>query len=173
MIKTIYFVRHGHYRIPPQNPNDLSYKRVLTLVGLEDIITLARKIEKEPNEIHTIYTSPFKRTKESSALLARVLKKTVIENDLLQERLKEDNSVEHYQYIFSEYDKAIREILKNDGEANIIVSHKLPISLYLSIKSGVTYEEVTADYAHIDKIKMGHCIKATFKGSDLLSQEDF
>ena len=174
MVLTIYFVRHGHYRIPPHTPNNISLgePHSLTIMGVESIVDLAKKLKKQKDKIWTIYTSPVKRTLETAQILSKILSKDIAVRDGLQEQHSAENTIEHYQNIYQQFEDVVYEaLLRDDDVTNVIVSHELPISLFLSIKSGVSFEEIVADYSHLELLNMGDCIKAEFNGKDLLKYQ--
>ena len=168
MIKALYFVRHGHYR-PKEAPTG-KYS-VLTLTGLEDIVELGQKLQKIDKNIETIYTSPYKRTQETASLLSRFTHASIVVRDELQEQYSLDAKVAHFKDIYSKVDLVVNEALDNREGTCIIVSHELPISLYISKASGVTFEEISKDPKHRELLLMGECIHTTFSNKELLHYE--
>jgi broad specificity phosphatase PhoE len=172
MVKTIYFVRHGHYKVLPRKKEDNSeIDGPLTLMGIEKIVEVTHKIMEIDDNVQHIYTSPYTRARETANLMKRILKKPISVREKLHERHVSENTIEHFKKIFAEFELIVKEALATEAGTTIVVSHDLPLSLYISIMTGITYETITQDYSHLDLFKMGECIKADFENGKIVSHK--
>ncbi len=172
MINILYFVRHGHYKPYFRKATDKSEKDgPLTLQGLEDIVELAHKIKEVDKSINHIYTSPFQRTRETADLLARVINRYATIRENLHEQHTQNNTREHYEEIYKEFNRVVEEALENNDGNSIIVSHDLPISLYVSLKTGHTYEEIIKNNKLLDILLESDCIKTIYNGKEFIKYE--
>ncbi len=175
MIKNLYLIRHAHYRIP--HPRDLQKGdrggTVLTVRGIEDVIELAHKLRHFDKNIFKIYTSPYKRTMETTNLLAKILRTDVVLKEDLQENYMGDGNVDHLKDVHAKFKGVVETALEQQAGNCLIVSHRFPISLYISRESGLSYEEIASDRKHINLIKMGECLKLMFNGQAFINYEKF
>lgn len=85
---TVFLIRHGEI----DNPEKVFYGRTINLAlnaeGKNQIKTVAQKIKDKGFQIKKIYSSPLKRTLESSKIIAQVFKLSpkdiIIEEDLIE-----------------------------------------------------------------------------------------
>ena len=173
MVKTLYLVRHAQYRIP----HPKTHKKedvggtVLTIEGIEDIVKLAHKIRHDDRDIKKIYASPYQRTMETANILARILRAEVeIRNDI-QENYTGDGTEEHLKDVYSKFKRVVEEALDYSEGNCILVSHMLPISLYVSKETGVSYQELAENKKHTGMIKMGDCYKLLFNRKTFIKYE--
>lgn len=174
MVKTLYLVRHAHYRIPHPKPGGGSSGRVLTIEGIEDVINLAHKLKHEDRNIKYIYSSPYQRTKETSQLLAKTLRIEDIQiRDKLQENYIGGGDQEHLKHVFNDFREIVEEALDNTEGNSIIVSHRMPISVYASRESGISYENIAKEKKHYALVKMGDCLKLLYNRKSFIKYEKF
>lgn len=172
MIKTIYLVRHGHYRIPhPRKNSDGSEPTVLTIRGIEDIITLSHKLRHIDKEIGLIYASPLKRTQETAQLLARAMRVNIETRDELKEDFFREGNVNHLKEVFDRFNLVVDEALEFEEGNAVIVSHKFPISLFIAHSNKYSYEEISNDKRHVNMLDMGGCFKVTFNKKAFIGYE--
>jgi broad specificity phosphatase PhoE len=172
MIKTIYLVRHGHYRLPhPKNNPDGSEASVLTVRGIEDIISLSHKIRHLDKEIGIIYASPLKRTQETAQLMSRVMRVNIETREELKEDFFKEGNVDHLKEVFDRFSLVVDEALEFDSGNAIIVSHKFPISLFIAHSNKYSYQEISQDKRHINLLEMGGCFKVSFNKKELIGYE--
>ncbi len=173
MVKTLYLVRHAHYRIPhprTYQESDLG-GTVLTVKGIEDIIALAHKLRHDDRDIKMIYSSPYQRATETAQLLAKILRADIEIRDNIQENHVGAGEKDHLKLVYTKFKETIEEAL-NYSEGNcVLVSHRFPISLFISRESGLSYENIGADKEHTSLIKMGGCFKLLFNGADMIKYE--
>ena len=173
MVKTLYLVRHAHYRIP--HPKTYKEKdlggTVLTIEGIEDIIKLAHKLRHDDRDIKMVYSSPFQRTTETAQLLAKVLRTEVEIRDGIQENYIGGGVEDHLKNVYTGFKSVVEEALGYSEGNCILVSHRLPISLYISKESGVSYKDIAADKKHSAMIKMGGCYKLLFNRNAFIKYE--
>ena len=175
MIKILYLVRHGHYRIPHPRALEKGERggTVLTIRGIEDIIGLAHKLRHEDRNIKQIYSSPYQRTKETADLLAKILRNEVVLREKVQENYMGKGEEGHLKEMFSNFKDVVDEALNYSEGRCIIVSHKLPISLYVSRELGVAYKEIPSDRKHVNLVKMGDCLKLLYNRKSFIKYEKF
>jgi len=175
MVKTIYLVRHAHYRIP--HPRDLEKGEkggtVLTVRGLEDVIKLAHKLRHQDRNIKIIYTSPYKRTMETADLLTKILRTDIVLREGIQENFLGDGKEEHLKNVYFKFKDVVEEALSYPEGHAIIVSHKFPISLLVSRETGVSYKDIAADRKHTNLIKMGDGLKLLYNRKAFIKYEKF
>lgn len=174
MVKTLYLIRHAHYRIPhPQHGNKFK-GRVLTVQGIEDIIELAHKLRHEDKNIKYMYSSPYQRTVETSKLLAKVLRTEEIQiRDKIQENNMGSGQETHLRQVFADFKEVVEEALDNTDGNSIIVSHRMPISLYVSRESGISYQEIAENSKYNALVKMGDCLKLLYNRKSFIKYEKF
>lgn len=173
MVKTLYLIRHAHYRIPhPRTYQETDLGgTVLTVKGIEDIIALAHKLRHDDRDIKMIYSSPYQRTIETAQLLAKILRADIDIRDNIQENHVGAAEENHLKTVYTKFKETVEEAL-NYSEGNcILVSHRFPISLYISKQTGLSYEEIGADKEHTSMIKMGGCYKLLFNGTSMIKHE--
>jgi broad specificity phosphatase PhoE len=172
MIKTLYLVRHGHYRIPhPKEGSGGNEPKVLTVRGIEDIISLSHKLRHIDKEIGIIYSSPLQRTQETATLLARVLRVNIETREQIQEDFFKEGNTEHLKEVFDRFNEVINEALDFQEGNAVIVSHKFPISLFVAHSDKYSYEEISEDKRHVNLLKMGACFKITFNKKQFIHYE--
>ena len=173
MVKTLYLVRHAHYRIPHPKSHireDLG-GTVLTIEGIENIIKLAHKLRHDDRDIKRIYSSPYQRTLETSKLLARVLRADIEVRDDIQEQYTGKGTEDHLKEVYTKFKRVVEEALEYTEGNCILVSHMLPISLYVSRESGTPYKEIAENTKHVGMIKMGDCYKLLYNRKDFIKYE--
>ena len=165
MYRTLYFIRHGHYRIPDPKPDSPKDRRhVLTVMGIEDIIEVAHKIRREDKSIKHLFSSPYKRALESADLISKIFYLDVKVEENLKEEMLEFGNTQHLKEVYAHFSNTVNQALEEKDGNSIIVSHRMPISLFLSVGSGVSYEDIAADKKHTTLLKMGEGVKVNFNG---------
>jgi len=175
MVKNIYLVRHAHYRIPHPRALKKGEKggTVLTVRGIEDIIELAHKLRHEDRNIKMIYASPYKRTLETADLLIKILRTDIILREGIQENYLGEGKEDHLKDVYLKFKGVVEEALDYPEGHCVIVSHKLPISLFVSRETGVSYKDIAADRNHINLVKMGDCLKLLYNRKSFIKYEKF
>lgn len=161
-LKKLYLVRHGHYKgMEDENVMDAE----LSVSGIAETTKLAENLIY--SGIEKIYSSPYLRTIQTAAILARVLN---INYDT-DERFKETThatSIVKLEKIYKDFKQGATEIL-SEHEVALIVSHELPLSLFLSKERGIPYIQMLTDYSHyLRKIETGECLLASFMHGSLV-----
>ena len=164
MIKTIYLVRHSHYRIPHPRSLEKGEKggTVLTIRGIEEVIKLAHKLRHHDRNIKIIYASPYKRTLETADLFTKILRTDIVLREGVQENYLGDGNEEHLKKVYFKFKDVVEEALDYPEGHSIVVSHKFPISLFVSRESGLSYKDITADRKHTNLVRMGDCLKLLY-----------
>lgn len=175
MIKNLYLVRHAHYRIPHPRTLEKGDRggTVLTIRGIEDIIELAHKLRHEDKNIKMIYSSPYKRTIETTNLISKILRTDIILREGIQENYLGEGKEEHLEQVFASFRKVVEEALDYEDGNCIVVSHKFPISLYVSHENGLSYKEITKNRKHLNLVKMGDCLKLMYNRKSFIKYEKF
>ena len=175
MIKNIYLIRHAHYRIPHPRSVEKGEKggTVLTIRGVEDVIELAHKLRHEDKNIKMIYTSPYKRTMETAELLTKILRTDIALREGAQENYMGDGDDDHLKNVYLKFRNVIEEALDYPDGNSIIVSHRFPISLYVSHETGLSFKDIVLNRDHTNIVKMGDCLKLLFNGKAFISYEKF
>lgn len=172
MYKVVYFVRHGHYRIPhPKNGRDNTESNVLTVKGIEDIIKLAHKLRHLDKNIGIIYSSPIERTVETAKLLAKTFRVDIQIREQIKEDYYQEGDVNHLKDVYDKFQEIVDEALDYQYGNAIIVSHKFPISLYIAHSGKFSYEDISNDKRHVNLIDMGRCFKVSFNKKDFVGYE--
>lgn len=173
MVKTLYLVRHAHYRIPHPRA-DIVDDYVLTIKGIEDTIDLAHKLRHEDKNIQMIYSSPYQRTRETAGFLAKVLRTEEIQiRDKVQENHMGDGNIDHLKEVYANFKTVVEEALDYTEGNCIIVSHRMPISLYVSKESGHPYQEIIDNTKYNAVLKMGDCLKLLYNRKSFIKYEKF
>ncbi len=172
MYRTVYTVRHGHYRIPhPRKNPDGSEPSVLSIMGIESIVTLSHKLRHIDKDIKKIYASPLKRTMETAEILAKILRVDVTVRDNIRENYFKDGNLDHLKDVYMKFRECTDEVLDFKDGNSIIVSHKFPMSLFVARASGFSFKEISEDRRHINLVRMGDCLKLEFNNRDLVKYE--
>ncbi|OGC46443.1 hypothetical protein A2V49_02835 [candidate division WWE3 bacterium RBG_19FT_COMBO_34_6] len=171
MIKTIYFVRHGHFQVPHPRPQiDETQQISLSVTGIEEILELAHKLKSLDPEIKNIFTSPYIRTMESAKLFSKVFGiEVVIRDDLMEDQLGE-GEIKHLEEVFKRMKRCIDECLARDGNT-IIISHRFPISLFINRQSGLKYEDIVKNKHKLTLLKTAECLKITYTDGKFTDQQ--
>ena len=135
---------------------------VLSLTGIEDIIALGKKLRKLDHNVQRIISSPLQRTKETANLLSKSFHLLPETNENIREDFFNDGNIDHLKDIYRRFRKAADYALGKDGNS-ILVSHRLPISLFILIESGKTFEELSQNKKRIRLLNMGECFKAMYR----------
>ncbi len=175
MVKNIYLVRHAHYRIPHPRKLEKGEKggTVLTVRGIEDVIELSHKLRHQDRNIKIVYTSPYKRTLETAEIITKILRTDIMLREDIQENYLGDGDEEHLKNVHLKFKEVVEEALSYPEGHAIIVSHKFPISLFVSRETGLSYKDITADRKHTNLIKMGDCLKLLYNRKSFIKYEKF
>lgn len=96
-MNTIYLIRHGQKENKPGDPP-------LTALGIKQAKATATYIHT--HNIHSIYTSPFLRTKQTAEIIAKQFQLPVIPDERLKERLNwGDRKNETFNEFWNEWQK--------------------------------------------------------------------
>jgi broad specificity phosphatase PhoE len=159
MLKTIYMIRHGHYIMDrPYNPEDIDKIKVLSLNGLETIINLGKRLRAADHQITKILYSPLRRTYETAIIIKKILHVDMQASEKIVESFFEGGNIPHLKEVYNRFTSAVDNLLDHE-ETAVIVSHELPIGLYLKVQSGMSYEEISKDKSVLKILKMGDCVK--------------
>jgi broad specificity phosphatase PhoE len=121
-----------------------------------------------------IYSSPFQRTRETAHLLAKILRTEEIEiRDKIQENSMRDGNTEHLKSVYSNFKTVVEEALSRAEGNCIIVSHRMPISLYVSRESDHSYQEIADNTKYNAVLKMGDCLKVLYNKKSFIKYEKF
>ena len=167
MKKVIYLVRHGNYDyLHHKIPSHETYDFPLTERGISDMNELGNLISNSADTITSIYTSPFARTTQTSEIIASILSVSVNVNYDLVETTHEEYENKEYEKIFNRVSKTINDLLTKEGNF-IVVSHRDPLSIYISKLTGKTIEEILKNKKCTHMIPMGGAYRLVFEGTEI------
>lgn len=177
MIKTLYMVRHGHYIMDKKDPSqEDKHISILSVTGLETIIKLGKKLREKDHHINRIVYSPLRRTYETALLLKKILHVEMFPAENIVEAFYEEGNIEHLENVYYKFRNTVDDTL-DQNEDSIIVSHRLPISLYLRIQLGNPFNTLSKHHELFKLLKMGDCVKCKFnkdgRSYKLISYEHF
>lgn len=146
---------------------------MLTISGIEDVIELAHKLRHQDKKISLVYTSPYKRTMETAQLLAKILRTDITLREDVQENYIGDGDEDHLKDVYTRFKNVANEALEYEHGHCLIVSHKFPISLFVSRETGLSYKEISSERKHINLVKMGDCLKLLYNRKSFIKYEKF
>jgi len=179
---TITFLRHGVV----ENPQEILYGRLpgfgLSVLGKKQIIATGQELAKM--NVSQIYTSPMKRTRETSTILgkilARVPKVSFLLNEVclfcqgittreyhvrVQQNLYSEKNYnkgqERIEHIFLRMKQFVKLIVKKHPGVHVVaVSHGDPIMILRALSSGI---EFSWDYKRRNYLQTGKYITLRVK----------
>ncbi|MDY7043147.1 histidine phosphatase family protein [Virgibacillus sp. M23] len=176
MVTTIYLVRHAHSTSTPDE-----YNRTLSAQGVIAASQVTDKLTKE--NIHHVYSSPYRRAIQTIEGTARQLDKTIglIEN--VKERILSDKPVKDFQTaitkVWGNYDfaftggesnyeaqhrgvKSIFELLEIHQNENIVIGTHGNIMVLI-----MNYFDRRYDFSFWEKLEMPAIYKLIFREKEL------